>query len=76
MELKDICKEVEIALHMKQGSINENSTSSDIEDWDSLGHITLMMHLDKKFNDITKNKPEFMTAVSIKDLYEAGLKDI
>ena len=76
MEKKQICLEVAKALKLKAEQVNENSSSSDMDNWDSLGHISLIMHLDKKYNDLTKDKPEYMTATSIDDLYEAGLKDV
>ncbi len=31
-------------------SVNENTTSNDIEDWDSLEHINLIVAVEKKFN--------------------------
>lgn len=31
-------------------SVNENTTSDDIEDWDSLEHINLIVAVEKEFN--------------------------
>lgn len=31
-------------------TVNENTTSKDIEDWDSLEHINLIVAVEKKFN--------------------------
>jgi len=30
--------------------INNNSSQDDIKDWDSIGHVRLMMALEKEFN--------------------------
>ena len=30
--------------------INNNSSQNDIKDWDSIGHVRLMMALEKEFN--------------------------
>jgi len=76
MNKKEVCIIIEKVLKLKEGTVNENSTASDIENWDSLGHISLIMYLDTNYNDITKDKPEYMTATSVDDLYQAGLKDI
>jgi hypothetical protein len=76
MNKKEICKEIEKSLKLKSGIINENTVASEIENWDSLGQISIIMHLDAKYNDITKDKPEYMTATSVNDFYEAGLKDV
>lgn len=31
-------------------SVNENTTSNDIEDWDSLEHISLIVAIEQEFN--------------------------
>ena len=76
MDIEKVCREVEKALNLKKNTLNEKSSSSDVEEWDSVGHIYLMMHLDTKFNDVTKDNPQYMTSISVQDLYEAGLKDL
>ncbi len=30
--------------------INDNTSQDDIKDWDSIGHVRLMMSLEKEFN--------------------------
>ena len=52
MKKIEICRIVEDCLKLKKGSINENTKSSDVEEWDSLGQISIVMFLDKKYNDI------------------------
>ncbi len=76
MKKIEICRIVEDCLKLKKDSINENTKSSDVEEWDSLGQISIVMFLDKKYNDITKDNPTYMTSSSITDFYEAGLKNV
>jgi acyl carrier protein len=76
MKKNEICRIVEECLKLKKNLINENTKSSDIEEWDSLGQISIVMFLDKKYNNITKDNPNYMTASSITDFYEAGLKNV
>ena len=76
MKKNEICRIIEDCLKLKKDSVNENTKSSDIEEWDSLGQISIVMFLDKKYNDITKDNPSYMTASSIADFYEAGLKNV
>jgi len=76
MKKIEICRIVEDCLKLKKDSINENTKSSDVEEWDSLGQISIVMFLDKKYNDITKDNPAYMTSSSITDFYEAGLKNV
>jgi acyl carrier protein len=38
------------ALEMKKGYLTLESISEDIEEWDSLGHLSILIALDKKFD--------------------------
>ena len=40
----------------------------DLVEWDSLGHLTLLMKLDEKFDDITEKIPELASATSVKEI--------
>ena len=37
------------SLKIELSEINENSSSKNVEEWDSLGHLTILMNLDKNF---------------------------
>ena len=75
MTKNEICKIVEKVFKLKNGSVNENTTSSEIEQWDSLGQFALIDYMDKNFNNITTKKNHIAMATSIKELYDFGLKD-
>lgn len=38
------------ALELPENAINENSTMEDIEEWDSLGHVHIMVALEQQFD--------------------------
>ena len=76
MTKDQICRIFENCLKLKKDSINQNTKSSEIEEWDSLGQISIVMYLDTKYSDITKENPGYMTASSVDDFYEAGLKNV
>ena len=40
---------------LDQGSVTSNTTASDIEEWDSLSHIRLIVAIERKFNVKFKN---------------------
>jgi acyl carrier protein len=46
----DVIKVLEKSLELKSGSINENTRAEDLENWDSLGHLTILVALDKFFD--------------------------
>lgn len=76
MELNEISKIVEKVFNQEKGSVNEKTTSADIEKWDSLGQFSLIDYLDQHYNNITKKKPDLALASSVKELYDMGLKDL
>jgi acyl carrier protein len=46
MKLSELIEKVEGALELDAGSVSMESSSENIEDWDSLGHITILGMLD------------------------------
>lgn len=76
MKLEEIATIVEEVFVLEKGSVTINTTSADIEKWDSLGQFSLIDKLDSKFNNITKKKPDLAIASSIQELYDFGLKDL
>ena len=76
MNINEVIKIVEKVFECKPGTISENTTSADVENWDSLGQFQLIDHLDENYNGITKKNKNLTTASSVKELYEMGLKEI
>ena len=69
LSLEDLITELAIALEIPASSLAENTCSSDLEQWDSLGHISILAHLDRKFNNITENCPDLASADSVKEIF-------
>jgi acyl carrier protein len=46
MKLSELFEKVEGALELDAGAVSMESSSENIEDWDSLGHITILGMLD------------------------------
>lgn len=65
-----LIKLVEDALEIDTGVINENSISKEIEAWDSLGHLNILIALDTKCNGKAGSINELATASSIKEIIE------
>lgn len=76
MEIKKVIEIVEKVFECEVGTVNENTISADIENWDSLGQFQLIEYLDVNYDSITKKKPELATASSVKELYEMALKEL
>jgi acyl carrier protein len=54
---KELKKLIAKALNVKESQIKDNLKHGDIEEWDSLGHLSIISSLDKKFkNNINVSK--------------------
>jgi len=56
------------SLEIDINQVSITSKSSDFEEWDSLGHISIMSFLDKNFNEITERVPDFASATSVLEI--------
>lgn len=58
------------SLEVDISSVSIDTVSSDLEEWDSLGHISIMSYLDKTYGDITERVPDFASATSVREVLE------
>jgi len=76
MELQDILQEVtKIFTHVLENPgilLKEETTAADIEDWDSLNHIHLVVAIEKRFN-VRFTSKELRSFANVGDLCRALL---
>ena len=58
------------SLEVDGESVTIDTVSSDLEEWDSLGHISIMSFLDKTYGDITERVPDFASATSVREVLD------
>ncbi len=56
-----------IALELPVSAIKENSTMEDMEEWDSLGHVHIMVALEQAF-DLYMDVDDFAELDSVPDI--------
>ena len=56
------------ALEITPEKITDETQSSDIEEWDSLGHISILVALDEVVPGVLESVPELASATSISEL--------
>ena len=61
----EIIEIIEKALELKPGVLNEDSGSENIEDWDSLGQLSILVALDKHFEGKVSSISEMAEANSV-----------
>ena len=63
-----VIKIIEQALTLEPGILNEDSNSENIEEWDSLGQLTILVALDKHFEGKISSISEMAEADSIQEI--------
>ena len=63
-------KLIEEALEIDSGLVNENSSMNDIEEWDSLGHLSILLKLDEELGGEAGGIKELAEAKSVNEIFE------
>jgi len=50
--------------------VSIESTSLDIDEWDSLGHLSILQELDMKYDNITDRAPGLASVSSVKEIVD------
>ncbi len=67
---EQIIKVIADALGVSDKKINLNSKSSEIPEWDSLGHLSILNALSQNFEGKYKESQELASATSIKEIID------
>ena len=65
---EDIFRCIEETLELSSKHIDINSKMKEIEEWDSLGHLAILVALDKKFNVKVSKIDEMASADTVKKI--------
>lgn len=69
MDIAKLCSEISLALEVSGDRINAETTSEMVDEWDSLGQISILARLDLAYNDITESVPDLASALSVAEIY-------
>lgn len=70
MKLSELIEIVEGALELDAGSISMESSSENVEDWDSLGHISILGELDDATGGATADIVDLTQAGSMAEIVQ------
>ena len=70
MKLSELFEKVEGALELDAATISLESSSENIEDWDSLGHITILGMLDDATNGASADIIDLTQATSMAEIVQ------
>lgn len=68
MKLPELIKKIEETLELDEGSVSLESSSENIEDWDSLGHITILSMLDDATDGASADIVDLTQATSVAEI--------
>ncbi|MDH5571365.1 MAG: hypothetical protein OEY89_06340 [Gammaproteobacteria bacterium] len=66
----DVIAAIEVALEMSPGSLTENSRAEEIDNWDSLGLLSILVALDKALEGKVSGLTEMSEADSVPKIIE------
>lgn len=69
-----ICAIIAKALEVDLEFVTPETTSNDIDDWDSLGHLTILMELGAEFGSEIEGNSELASAVSVQEIIDIIVK--
>lgn len=70
MDIETLIKLIAKALEVSETEVSIDTESSDIEAWDSLGHIQVMMEIQNHFGEGYVENPDLAAATSVSDIFE------
>lgn len=70
MQADQLFELIGIAIGVDKEKLTMESKSSDFPEWDSLGHINVLMALQEHYGDSYQEDPALASAVSIKEIFD------
>ena len=58
------------ALEAEEGSITLNTKSSDLPEWDSLGHLLILSKISEEIGDQFNESQELASSSSVKEIFD------
>lgn len=72
---QEVVKLISKTFKINKSKINMNSSVKNIEEWDSINHLNLMVEIDNKLNGKAKNISDLAEANSLKKIYSILYKN-
>ena len=66
----ELILKIEEALELPKNTINNDSSSENIEKWDSLGQLAILSALDELFDGAIADIPEIANSYSVKSILD------
>ena len=72
---QEILELISNALGSDLNEVTIESSSNDIDEWDSLGHLSILQELDIKYDNITERVPGFAAVSTVKEIIDLVIEN-
>lgn len=70
MGIDDLRKLIALALEVDEDQVLMESQIGSIEEWDSLGHISILSRLDLEYDNITERVPDLASCTTVLEIHK------
>jgi hypothetical protein len=70
MRIEDLMAEIAAALEVDAEMVLPDSQIGTIEEWDSLGHISILSRFDMVYDNITERVPDLASCISVVEIHK------
>jgi hypothetical protein len=70
MQINELLTEIAAALEVEAGTVLPESQIGSIEEWDSLGHISILSRLDLVYDNITERVPDLASCTTVVEIHK------
>ena len=70
MQINELLTEIAAALEVEAGTVLPESQIGSIEEWDSLGHISILSRLDLAYDNITERVPDLASCTTVIEIHK------
>ena len=70
MDISDLRKLIALALEVEEAQVLTESQIGSIEEWDSLGHISILSLLDLEYDNITERVPDLASCLTVVEIHK------
>jgi hypothetical protein len=70
MDISDLRELIATALEVEEDQVLTESQIGSIEEWDSLGHISILSRLDLAYDNITERVPDLASCTTVIEIHK------
>ncbi len=70
MKIEEFAKVIARGLEIDESRVTPETKASEIPEWDSLGHLSIITYLNDTYDNISQDIPDLGGATSVREFYD------